>query len=231
MSSKTLVRSWFGALACIAHANLGVVFPPPPSQTSAHLLSTTTAPAWIDSDVCMRCRTAFTFTNRKHHCRNCGHVFDQACSSRQMPLPKFGIAEEVRVCEGCWLEAGKGKNPDVFVPRPSIELRLTGIIPSIAPAIPGRTPRSREDLDADLQRAIELSLAESNPVSNRLIGSEPPLARKAGTVEDDDEEMRLAIEASLRDIEKARPSAPQGAEEPEDKVAWLVMAVAALGSA
>ncbi|CAD6577391.1 MAG: Vacuolar protein-sorting-associated protein 27 [Tremellales sp. Tagirdzhanova-0007] len=180
--------------------NSGVAFPPPPSQTSAHLLSTTTAPAWIDSDVCMRCRTAFTFTNRKHHCRNCGQVFDQACSSRQMPLPRFGIAEDVRVCEGCWTEAGKGKNPDI-----------------LAPAVPGRTPRSREDLDADLQRAIELSLADSQPAVNRFVGSEPPLARKAGTVEDDDEEMRLAIEASLRDIEKARPSAPQGAEEPEFK--------------
>ena len=37
-------------------------------------------------------------------------------------------------------------------------------------------------------------------------------------MEDDDEEMRLAIEASLRDMDKARPSAPQGADEPEFKV-------------
>ena len=91
----------------------GVSFPPAPSQTSAHLLSTTTAPAWVDSDVCLRCRSAFTFTNRKHHCRNCGLVFDQACSSKQMPLPKFGIAEEVRVCEGCWTKAGRGKDSNV----------------------------------------------------------------------------------------------------------------------
>jgi growth factor-regulated tyrosine kinase substrate len=53
------------------------------------------------------------------------------------------------------------------------------------------------------------------------VGSEPPLARKNGNVEDDDEEMRLAIEASLREMEKARPSAPQGHDEPEYRVSGL----------
>ena len=66
--------------------------------------------------------------------------------------------------------------------------------------------------------AIELSLADSNPRGNTVFGSEPPLARKAAAVEDDDEEMRMAIEASLREMEKARPSAPQGSEEPEYRV-------------
>ena len=121
--------------------------------------------------------------------------------------------------DGSW----EGEKSRHVRPEPSVELKLTEIMPSLAPAVPGRTPRSREDLDADLQRAIELSLADSQPAVNRFVGSEPPLARKAGTVEDDDEEMRLAIEASLRDIEKARPSAPQGAEEPEFKVAWLII--------
>jgi growth factor-regulated tyrosine kinase substrate len=97
----------------------GIKFPPPPAPIPSHLLTTTTAPAWVDSDVCMRCRTAFTFTNRKHHCRNCGLVFDQACSSRNMPLPHFGITEPVRVCEGCWTKSGKGKILNGFVPIPA----------------------------------------------------------------------------------------------------------------
>lgn len=85
------------------------------------------------------------------------------------------------------------------------------------PAVPGRTPRTREDLDADLQRAIELSLAESQGKS--YVGSEPPIRQSVGnSAEDDDEELRLAIEASLRDMERARPSAPQGADEIEYKV-------------
>lgn len=145
----------------------------------------------------MRCRAAFTFTNRKHHCRNCGQVFDQACSSRNMPIPRFGITQHVRVCEGCYIKSGAGVKP---------------------PALPAnRTPRSRRDMDADLQRAIELSLAESN--KGAVVGSEPPLmARSGAQMEDDDEEFRMAIEASLRESERARPSAPNGIDEHEFKV-------------
>lgn len=172
--------------------NSGIKFPPPPSGSSAHMLDTATAPTWIDSEFCMRCRTAFTFTNRKHHCRSCGLIFDQACSSKVLPLPQFGIKEEVRVCDSCWNKAGKNKP---------------------TPAVPGRTPRTRQDFDADLQKAIELSLAQSHPAGG--VPSEPPIAFKSGNVEDDDEQLRLAIEASLRDMERARPSAPT--EEPEYK--------------
>jgi growth factor-regulated tyrosine kinase substrate len=82
--------------------------------------------------------------------------------------------------------------------------------------------RPKEDFDADLQRAIEASLAESKAGGSSVgMGSEPPIARSRQTVEDDDEELRMAIEASLREAERARPSAPNGYDEPEYRVSLM----------
>lgn len=189
--------------------NQGISFPPPPTSIPSHLLTTATPPTWIDSDSCMRCRTAFTFTNRKHHCRNCGLVFDQACSSKTMALPALGIMEEVRVCEGCWSKAGKN------VPTSKND-------PNTPPVPSKRTPRSAQDLDADLQRAIALSLAESHPSHRRgYVPSEPMAGRKLegsdAIGEEEDEELRMAIQASLAEMEKIRPTAPGEEEEPEYK--------------
>lgn len=61
------------------------------------MFSADNAPEWTDGDVCHRCRVAFSFMQRKHHCRACGQVFCGLCSQRSTTLPKFGIEKEVQL--------------------------------------------------------------------------------------------------------------------------------------
>ncbi|KAJ7724993.1 vacuolar sorting-associated protein Vps27 [Mycena maculata] len=200
----------------------GFKFPPKDlAVANSAMVDTQTAPDWIDSDVCLRCRTAFSFTNRKHHCRNCGQVFDQQCSSKSIPLPHFGITQDVRVCDSCYPKITKKGERSDKGHRHSTSLHGT------------RHRAARELADAELQRAIQLSLQEVGAANGRARPgytpyqpeptswqyTEPPLVDrsthpKPQASEEDDPDLRAAIEASLRESNAPRPSAPMAIETP-----------------
>jgi growth factor-regulated tyrosine kinase substrate len=135
-----------------------------------------------------------------------------------MPLPDLGIVQEVRVCESCWSKSPKAKlaaasgNGDV----------LSKHDPSTPPVPTKRTLRTGgANYDADLQRAIALSLAESqNSGGHGYAPSQPGRIlegtdeAQSGRVDDEDEELRLAIEASLEESRRVRPSAPPNDDAP-----------------
>ncbi|KAJ1938141.1 Vacuolar protein-sorting-associated protein 27, partial [Linderina macrospora] len=129
---------------------------------------TESAPEWEDSSVCQRCRTAFSFTNRKHHCRHCGKCFCQDCSSNSTPIPKFAIYEPVRVCHGCYL-------------------RLKKIVPSTD----DQASSSKAKDTTDWSQMDRKTDTQTNAAS-------------AGTpdVNDDDEDLKLAIELSLKEAQQ-----------------------------
>ncbi|KAH3759551.1 PX domain-containing protein kinase-like protein [Pelomyxa schiedti] len=53
--------------------------------------------------VCHRCHEPFSFTRRKHHCRACGLIFDEQCSTQQIILPaRMNLKGPQRVCDDCF---------------------------------------------------------------------------------------------------------------------------------
>ncbi|KAF8555917.1 ubiquitin binding protein [Imleria badia] len=215
--------------------NEGYEFPPKDlALANSAMVDTSTAPEWIDSDVCLRCRTPFTFTNRKHHCRNCGQVFDHQCSSKAIPLPHFGIPQPVRVCDGCHAKLSRKSE------------RIDKAHRHTASMYSPRNSNARDLFDAELQRAIQLSLEEvgASSASTKRPGyvpyqpqpysqpPEPPTVDRttypdrdrqmsaprgiAVVDEEDDPDLRAAIEASLREANMPRPSAPTGIVSTKD---------------
>jgi FYVE/RhoGEF/PH domain-containing protein 5/6 len=74
----------------------------------------TVAPVWVpDSEAvrCMICGDKFTFTQRRHHCRQCGNVVCSKCSAKKKELPGQG---KKRVCDSCYTKP----YPDTTAPSP-----------------------------------------------------------------------------------------------------------------
>ena len=164
----------------------------------------------------MRCRTPFTFTNRKHHCRNCGGVFCSSCSSKSAPLPHLGINQAVRVDDGCYHKL-TDKNRPTSVPKGFDAARPSQTL------YQGMQPREGrvvdDGFDADLKRALELSLEESQaPAGQGYVpqsqaqshASRKPTSSSLSkplpqpNEEEDDPDLKAAIEASMRDMEEQK---------------------------
>ena len=162
----------------------------------------------------MRCRTAFSFTNRKHHCRNCGNVFDGQCSTKSIPLPHIGIVQPVRVDDGCYARLmEKARGP---LPERSLVKGNASIIRARNPMQP-RDARVDDAYDDDLKRALKMSLEEVNghsiggyvPQSQLQAQRSTPAANgNAGTTkvndEEEDAELKAAIAASIKDMEEQK---------------------------
>ncbi|KAH8126764.1 hypothetical protein FP744_10007296 [Trichoderma asperellum] len=215
-----LIQSWAGAtegryeLSYIGEVykrlqREGYQFPPQVTVASS-MIDSSAPPEWVDSDVCMRCRTAFTFTNRKHHCRNCGNCFDQQCSSKTLPLPHLGILTPVRVDDGCYAKlTNKGfKEPNPSLDRTPTYPHKTRSTSAMQP----RNARVDDGFDEDLKKALAMSLEEVGnasrgrvaPVTSngpRTSGGDPVATKQA---EEEDEDLKAAIAASLADMEEQK---------------------------
>ena len=68
---------------------------------------------WVDDDTqndCMICAKKFTVTNRRHHCRWCGHLVCANCSSKKWKVSK---GDPKRVCDQCYKRLSEGSEDQV----------------------------------------------------------------------------------------------------------------------
>ena len=174
----------------------------------------------------MRCRTAFSFTNRKHHCRNCGNVFDAQCSSKSIPLPHLGITTPVRVDDGCYVKL-TDKARSILSPLQQPLRSVTN--PRPRGTMQPRDARGDEGFDEDLKRALELSLEDVKghsgsgfvPQSQLKVQDKVPTPQPAAPAarEDEDADLKAAIAASLQDMEEQKKKHAQALKEQTSKSA------------
>eukprot|EP00998_Keelungia_sp_KM082_P005955 NODE_2237_length_1106_cov_80.357508_g2219_i0.p1 GENE.NODE_2237_length_1106_cov_80.357508_g2219_i0~~NODE_2237_length_1106_cov_80.357508_g2219_i0.p1 ORF type:complete len:279 (-),score=52.11 NODE_2237_length_1106_cov_80.357508_g2219_i0:186-1022(-) len=73
-------------------------------------MATEPPPQWKDDHAeaaCEACRQPWSFfARRRHHCRNCGGLFCDGCSSSRVAIPKYGYNDPVRVCGSCMQSLG-----------------------------------------------------------------------------------------------------------------------------
>ena len=100
---------------------------------------------WIDERTtksCFECGVAFSLVTRKHHCRACGRVFCQKCSSHALPPRDDPGGPAERACDVCFASHAAAAEP----PRASTssaEKRVSARSPRVPDAALSRAARHR----------------------------------------------------------------------------------------
>jgi len=76
------------------------------NQRNKMLVALPKEPTWLPDALAPSCQVCkkkqFSSLTRRHHCRHCGRVVCDACSSKKSFIPKFTVVKEaVRVCTQC----------------------------------------------------------------------------------------------------------------------------------
>ncbi|KAM9944082.1 hypothetical protein ACTFIT_008669 [Dictyostelium discoideum] len=61
-------------------------------------------PIWVpdhQEECCLNCQSQFNTLLRRHHCRGCGNLFCNNCTSKRQSLPQLHYNKPVRICNRC----------------------------------------------------------------------------------------------------------------------------------
>eukprot|EP00039_Didymoeca_costata_P018854 m.335262 g.335262 ORF g.335262 m.335262 type:complete len:780 (-) comp17556_c0_seq1:44-2383(-) len=176
---------------------------PPFNAGSEAMFKADVAPEWADATSCHRCRTKFTLTTRKHHCRNCGQVFCNKCSSQSIAIPKLGIEKPVRVCDHCLEELGGTPVPGGTSQDTSGGNSDLAELQKRAMANQDLTPEEEVRLALERDRSLASASAPA-PVSSSGTDKQKELELK----EKEELELALALSMSEAESQPARSSRP-----------------------
>ncbi|XP_023240319.1 hepatocyte growth factor-regulated tyrosine kinase substrate-like isoform X1 [Centruroides sculpturatus] len=142
----------------------------PVLKESDAMFAADAAPKWADGDCCHRCRVQFSMVQRKHHCRNCGQIFCNKCSSRTAPIPRYGIEREVRICELCWDKLNR--SAAVKETNSGSEQSPSNVANKSAGSGGTSGGKSEQELqeEEELQLALALSQSEAESQKERTTG-------------------------------------------------------------
>eukprot|EP01134_Creolimax_fragrantissima_P003548 CFRG3548T1 len=172
------------------------------------------APEWLEGDQCYNCRTYFGPITRKHHCRNCGQIFCNSCSSYEAAIPKYGYEKAVRVCSGCHTLLQNGQHDSKSVPQNAVSTSEYGKVVGGGGEVPssaaeGEALRQREE--DELMQAIAQSLhiqelQEQKIKEQQRLYEQHSYASTAASGSMDDHTQESSDEDSSEDSDVDKPS-------------------------
>lgn len=130
---------------------------------------------WIPDSLaekCYGCHSSFSLVLRRHHCRRCGNVFCDACSSARIPLVAAGFFTPVRVCEKCCVAARKAHAKKVEEENQQVEDETYLLFPQGPRDSIGHQPHRRGSLPPP-QRRKQRAMTESVAHASGMFFQQP----------------------------------------------------------
>jgi len=108
-------------------------------------------PPFQEAARCDVCKCSFNAFRRRHHCRCCGRTLCFEHSSKQIPLPQYGIHSAVRVCHDCFNNATQSSSANTQTNSNDIDKMASDNIDA----------RASDGIDASTDKLSRISLLKS----------------------------------------------------------------------